>query len=266
MTSTTGEILSAPGGAGSGGPGDAAAGLGRARREAPWWLLPLTVVAVLGAFSVYAGWVATTGTGGAPNTPYLSPFYSPAWLVGHVPYFTAGLALVVPVAFRGTCYYYRKAYHRSFFWDPPACAVRELRHRRYRGETGFPLVLNNLHRYAFYLAAVYIVILGYDAANAFSRDHHLYLGLGTVIMVVNVVLLAGYTFSCHSFRHLVGGGLDCYSCTRFGTARKGLWGVVSRLNGAHPTWAWWSLFSVWGIDVYIRMLNAGWFTDPHLFG
>ncbi len=25
-----------------------------------------------------------------------------------------------------------------------------------------------------------------------------------------------------------------------------------------------SLFSVWAVDLYVRMLNAGWFTDPHL--
>ena len=30
---------------------------------------------------------------------------------------------------------------------------------------------------------------------------------------VNAFLLMMYTFSCHSFRHFVGGGLDCFSCS-----------------------------------------------------
>ena len=107
-------------------------------------------------------------------------------------------------------------------------------------------------------------ILAFDAVNAFSLGGHLYLGIGTAIMVVNVILLASYTFSCHSFRHLVGGNIDCYSCVRFGRQRYGLWQSVTRLNLFHPTWAWVSLFSVWAVDGYIRMLHAGWFTDPHI--
>lgn len=246
--------------------------LTRWRAAAPWWALPTTIVVVLGGFIVYSMWTASKGTGvpqdasGHQVAPYLSPFYSPGWLVGHFPLFTAAWALVVPVLFRGTCYYYRKAYHRSFFLDPPACAVPELRHREYRGETTLPFVLNNLHRFAFYFAAAYIVILTYDAVNAFSLNGKAYLGLGIGIMVVNVILLAAYTFSCHSFRHLVGGGIDCWSCVRFGDARYRLWRWVSALNLNHPMWAWVSLFSVLSVDVYIRLLNAGWFSDPHIFG
>ena len=248
--------------------------LPRLRARAPWWLLPTTVVAILGGFIVYSMWVATKGVAqpvngaGQVTAPYLSPFYSPTWITDNIrpPVFPAALALIVPVLFRGTCYYYRKAYHRSFLWDPPACAVPELRHRTYRGETVLPFVLNNLHRFAFYLAAVYIVLLSIDAVQAFSLHGSAYLGLGTGIMLLNVVLLAGYTFICHSFRHLVGGGIDCWSCVRFGDARHQLWRGVSRLNLSHPTWAWVSLFSVLSVDVYIRMLNAGWFTDPHIFG
>jgi hypothetical protein len=262
MSTSNAEVLGAPTGSGSGEPGALTSLLGRTRREAPWWLLPTTVVGVLGAFIVYSVWVATTGVGEV--RPYLSPFYSPTWLTGHVPVFPALLALIVPIAFRTTCYYYRKAYHRSFLWDPPACAMPELRHREYRGETRFPLNLNNLHRFAMYLAVAYIFILGFDAVNAFSLDGRVYLGLGTGIMVLNVVLLAGYTFSCHSFRHLIGGRVDCYSCVRFGKQRHGLWKFISRINVYHPTWAWVSLFSVWSVDVYIRMLHAGWFTDPHI--
>ena len=34
------------------------------------------------------------------------------------------------------------------------------------------------------------------------------IGLGTLVLAVNVILLGGYTFGCHSLRHLVGGFLD----------------------------------------------------------
>jgi hypothetical protein len=232
--------------------------------NAPWWLLPTTVVGVLGAFIAYSMWVASKGTGEAVNAPYLSPFWSPTWLTGHFPVFPAFFALLVPISFRGTCYYYRKAYHRSFFWDPPACAVPELRHRAYHGEARFPLILNNLHRFTMYLAVAYIFILGYDAVNAFSQAGRLYLGIGTLIMAVNVVLLAGYTFSCHSVRHLVGGGIDCYSCVPLGRQRHAVWRAITAINHYHPNWAWLSLFSVAGVDIYIRMVNAGWFLDPHI--
>jgi hypothetical protein len=125
-------------------------------------------------------------------------------------------------------------------------------------------VFNNLHRYAMYLAVGYIGLLAYDLSQAFRYGGGMYLGIGTGIMLVNVVLLGAYTFSCHSFRHFVGGGIDCWSCVRFGRQRHGLWQTVTRLNVNHPMWAWVSMFSVVGVDIYIRMLNAGWFLDPHL--
>ncbi len=43
----------------------------------------------------------------------------PGWMPGFV---TAPmLVLWIPLGFRATCYYYRKAYYRAFFFDPPAC-------------------------------------------------------------------------------------------------------------------------------------------------
>jgi hypothetical protein len=264
MTVSGTELAGAGSGTGVGDPGITTGVAARLRRDAPWWLLPVTVVVVLGGFIAYSIWASTTGIGSARNAPYLSPLYSPGWLAGRVPLLPGLLCILVPTAFRATCYYYRKAYHRSFLWDPPACGVGELRHRRYRGETAFPLILNNLHRFALYGAIVYIPILAFDAVNAFSLGGRPYLGLGTAIMAVNVVLLAGYTFSCHSLRHLVGGNVDCYSCVRFGHQRHRAWQAVTRLNVLHPTWAWLSLLSVWAVDGYIRMLDAGWFVDPHI--
>jgi len=236
----------------------------RMRRDAPWWLMPTTVVGCLGAFIGYSVWIASLGTGRRAGTPYLSPFYSPEWLDGRVPLFAAFYCLLVPVTFRLTCYYYRKAYHRSFLWDPPACAIAEPRHGSYRGETRFPLLLNNLHRFTMYLAAVLQVVLTYDLVQAFSLGGRAWLGVGTGIMLLNIVLLGGYIFGCHSFRHFVGGNIDCFSCVRLGRQRHSIWKLVSRLNAYHPTWAWLSMFSVAGVDIYIRMLNAGWFLDPHI--
>jgi hypothetical protein len=249
--------------------------LRRLRRDQPWWLLPATVVSVLGGFTLYVLWTAfVESPPGSVNHvsvwgPYLSPFFSPLlWQSG--PISPAIFVLWSPLAFRGSCYYYRKAYYRSFFWDPPACALGELRHRRsYQGESRFPWVLNNLHRYALYAALVILAWLWYDALLAFfpagpGSHGHLWLGLGTGIMLVNVILLSAYTFSCHSLRHLAGGGLDCYSTARFGMARNRAWRALTRLNLNHPMWAWLSLFSVVITDIYIRLLQHGVFLDPHI--
>ena len=234
------------------------------RSGPPWWLLPLVVVAVLGGFGIYGTWTAVFG-GKADCAlaaylcgPYLSPFWSPQ--VGN----SAVWILPIPLLFRATCYYYRKAYYRSFFWDPPACAVGELRHRSYQGETRFPLVLNNLHRFAMYAATVVLFFLWIDVVEAFSYNGHLGIGLGTVVMLINVVLLSGYSFSCHSLRHLVGGRLDCFTASRSGNARFHLWRWVTTLNQRHPMFAWLSLFSVVLTDVYIRVLMGHSFVDPHI--
>jgi len=239
----------------------------RLHRDLPWWLLPVTVVAVLGGFSVYGVWTALIAgkSDCAPVGcgPYLSPFWSPEVpTVGAIP--AAVWILPIPLLFRATCYYYRKAYYRSFFWDPPACAIGELRHRNYKGETRFPLVLNNLHRFAMYAATIVLAFLWYDVVLAVHYQGRWYLGAGTLIMLLNVVLLTGYSFSCHSLRHLVGGGLDCFSRARLGKARFGLWHWITTLNERHPTYAWLSLFSVVLTDVYIRLLMNHVLVDPHL--
>ncbi|HEX6538911.1 MAG TPA: succinate dehydrogenase [Candidatus Dormibacteraeota bacterium] len=252
----------------SAGPAAPRAGLTpltTARRAAPWWLYPLTVVTALGCFTGYAIWTAFFVGGVNQAGPYLSPFYSPLfWATG--PVTPALWVLWSPLAFRATCYYYRKAYYRSFFWDPPSCAVGEMRHRAYRGETQFPLFLNNLHRFFLYAAVVVIGFLWYDVFLAFfqASGGHVRIGLGTGIMLLNVVLLSAYTFGCHSARHLVGGGLDCYSASRAGQARFRLWSWVTVLNGRHAMWAWLSMGSVVLTDVYIHLLRAGAFLDPHV--
>jgi hypothetical protein len=73
-------------------------------------------------------------------------------------------------------------------------------------------------------------------------------------LVVNVVLLGGYVFGCHAFRHLVGGTLDRISEH---PVRHKLYDCVSCLNAAHRRWAWASLFWVGFSDVYIRLCSMG---------
>jgi hypothetical protein len=220
----------------------------------PWWLQPLIVVVVLTSFGIYATWAALQGHGHRVG-PYLSPFYSPAIEIPG-PISPALWILWIPLLFRATCYYYRKAYYRSFFWDPPGCAINESRRGGYRGETVFPFVLSNLHRFFLYLSIVVVAFLWYDAVEAFYYNGRLYFGLGSVILLVNVILLSLYSLSCHSLRHLLGGNVDCFSCVAGGNTRYGLWRGLSVLNKRHALYAWLSLFSVLIADVYVRFFAA----------
>jgi hypothetical protein len=113
---------------------------------------------VLATLITYANWAAFQGNNYQVGG-YLSPLYSPLITWPGMPFSPAFLILLPPVLFRATCYYYRKAYYRSYFLDPPACAVGDLRGKGYRGETAFPLVLQNLHRYLFYITFARVPLL-----------------------------------------------------------------------------------------------------------
>lgn len=235
-----------------------------APREA-WWPQVLPVVLVLSAFGVYATLRAFEGAFFQWG-PYLSPFYSPLIDVHHRywPFSPALLILGGPLGFRVTCYYYRKAYYRAFFLDPPACAVPERPGRRYSGETKFPFILQNVHRYFLYLAAIFLAFLWHDAMRGFFFEDGIGVGVGSIVLLVNVTLLTLYLFSCHSLRHLVGGKLDCFSCTTFGRPRHGAWQGLSVLNERHMLFAWLSLFSVGFADFYVRLVSSGAIRDPRL--
>jgi hypothetical protein len=238
-------------------------------RKDAWWGLPLAVVIVLGAFIVYSTWAALQNAH-YYAAPYLSPFYSPCITASCLHQTFGGgfpdlqlpiigllspafLILWGPGLFRLTCYYYRKAYYRSFWLSPPACAVRDVK-ARYTGETRFPLLLQNVHRYVWYVAVLFIVILTWDALLAFRFPDGFGVGVGTLVMWANVILLAGYTFSCHSCRHVCGGHVDVFSKA---PARYRLWRFLTRLNERHPMWAWLSLFGVGLTDLYIRLVSMG---------
>ncbi len=241
------------------------------QRKDNWWLQPLLVFLGFMAFIVYATW-RTFENAHYQFGPYLSPFYSPkiavpaTWMILGKHISPALLILPFPLLFRGTCYYYRKAYYRAFFWDPPACAVSEVAKRpNYTGEREFPFVLQNLHRYAFYAAVVILVILWWDMFLAFDFDGKFGMGLGSLIFLANVLLLSMYTFSCHSWRHLSGGCMNCFSCSSSAKTRHSLWEKITHLNENHALWAWCSLFSVIITDLYVRCLSTGVIHDVRFF-
>ena len=90
---------------------------------------------------------------------------------------------------------------------------RRAAHRPTRGETRLPLILNNIHRYFWYAAVVVALILTYDTVLTFrdADGEWGHMGLGTLIFLVNIVLIWLYTLSCHSCRHVVGGRLRHFS-------------------------------------------------------
>lgn len=255
-------------------------GFGETLRRDAWWVQPLVVFLVLSAFLVYATWAAFQNAH-FEFGPYLSPFYSPvlfgdsahawfgprpAWWPGWLPFSPALLILPAPAGFRLTCYYYRGAYYKAFWADPPNCAVGEPR-SGYRGESAFPLIVMNVHRYLLYLALAFLVILSYDVWKALwfidpvTGRTGFGIGVGTLVLAANVVLLGGYTLGCHSLRHLVGGYLDRMSGA---PVRRVSYQCVSCLNRAHMRWAWMSLVWVAFSDVYIRLCSMGVWTDFRL--
>jgi hypothetical protein len=240
---------------------------GQTSRRDAWWLSPTVVFLGFTAFIVYSTWAAFQNNYYTFG-PYISPFYSPElfgssshaifgpkphWYPGFLPFSPAFFILWIPGLFRLTCYYYRGAYYKSFWADPPSCAVSEPR-KKYLGERSFPLVLQNFHRNFLRLSYIVWAFLVYDAIVAFHFDNGFGIGVGTIVLVVNVVLLAGYIFGCHAFRHLAGGGLDTISEH---PVRHKLYECVSCLNRGHMRWAWASLISVGFSDIYIRLCAMG---------
>ncbi len=241
----------------------------KAEKHLPYWVEPAFTIVALGGFVIYAIWeVFWHNTGTYQN--YVSPFFSPgvaSWFGFHV--LTALYVVWVPFLFRFSCYYYRKEYFRGFFFHPAGCAVAEPnshKTRVYTGERRFPFNLNNLHRYAWYLAVIVLIFLWKDTVQAFIFKNGFGVGVGSIILLINAVLLTAYTFSCHAFRNMVGGRKDCFSCAN-GKPSTGYkwWRRVSSWNHFHGGWAWASLFSVWAADLYIRLLIMGVFNDPRLF-
>jgi hypothetical protein len=253
---------------------------GQTSRRDTWWVQPLLTFLGLSAFVVYSTWAAFQGEH-YEFGPYLSPFYSPLlfgegphawfgpkplWWPGALPFSAALLILWAPGGFRFTCYYYRGADYKAFWADPVSCAVGEPR-KTYLGEKSFPLVMQNIHRYFLYLALVFICILAYDVWKALwftgaDGVARFGIGVGTLVLAANTVLLGSYTFGCHSLRHLVGGRRDEISKSSLCATS---YACTSALNKRHMLFAWCSLFSVGLSDLYVRLCSMGVLTDLRIF-
>ncbi|WP_328389524.1 hypothetical protein [Nocardia sp. NBC_00416] len=246
----------------------------RTLRTDRWWLPPLITVIGLAAFVTYATIRSFVRTAyWVPDFHYLTPFYSPCLSTscvegsshfgtpfGDLPIFLPLGFLVLPflLGFRLTCYYYRKAYYRSVWFSPPACAVAEP-HAKYTGETRLPLIIQNAHRYFFYVAVLISLINTYDAVIAYhGKTGGFGMGLGSVIITANVVLLWAYTLSCHSCRHIAGGRLKHFSAH---PVRYWFWTQVSKLNTRHMTLAWTTLGTLVLTDFYVMLVASGTISD-----
>ena len=134
--------------------------------------------------------------------------------------------------------------------------------KSYGGETKFPFTIQNIHRYALYIALGFLVMLLIDVWHAFWFDGKFGMGVGTLVLMANVTLLGGYALGCHSMRHITGGYLDRLAKR---PAKKLLYDCSSCLNRGHMRWAWFSLFGVGFADLYIRMCSMGIWHDWRLF-
>jgi hypothetical protein len=259
------------------GEGGRASVAERTLRTDRWWFAPLLTVTLLVLWVGYATvrvfmqkWYFVS------DYHYLTPFYSPCFSKGCVPdsaefgrflpvhWFIPFAAITLPFLglFRLTCYYYRRAYYRSFWLSPPACAVPDA-HATYTGETRFPLIIQNSHRYFFYAAVLISLVNTYDAVIAFQSPSGFGFGLGNVVMVANVVLLWAYTVSCHSCRHITGGRLKHFSRHPL---RYRMWGFISKLNAKHMELAWTTLGTLVVTDLYVMAVSAGWISDLRFVG
>ena len=254
-------------------------GFGETMRRDAWWVQPLLTFVVLGGFVVYATWAALQGDH-YEYGPYLSPFYSPllfgegphswfgpwtkpGWWPGALPFSAALLILWAPGGFRFTCYYYRGAYYKAFWADPPSCAVGEPR-KRYRGENSFPLILQNMHRYFLYLALAFLFVLAWDVWKALWFTDP---ATGSNRSASASARWCWRSTSC------------CSPATRSAATRSATWSAAGstssrgiptqtklydaacRLNCNHMRWAWASLFSVALADLYVRLCSMGVLTD-----
>ena len=240
-----------------------------------WWVEPALVFV---SMSLFFGWLTVSilmdfgplGHYEVGGADFLSPVFEPTWLSainadwsGAWYLSPAFIVLLGPVPFRATCYYYRRAYYRSFFFSPPGCAVGDVG-ETYKGEAKLPLIMQNAHRFFMYIALIFVPLLWIGAIRSLHVPGEGWgIGLGSAFLLLNAFLLMMYTFSCHSLRHFIGGGLNCFSCSKVTRTRKRLWDYVTTFNERHRLWAWSSLLVIVFVDIYIRLVANGYITDPN---
>ena len=239
--------------------------LATSRRDA-WWVEPLASAFVFGGIIIYSIFRAFEGAFFKVGA-YVSPLYT-------LPFETAWISpaiftMWVPAGYRITCYFCRRVYYRSFFADPPACAVGEPR-KKYKGESAFPYILLNIHRYFLYLVIIFVFLHWWHAFSSVFRwgengGFGFGLGLGSLIIIADTVFLTLYVLSCHSLRHLIGGKIDYYSASPLGKVRYSLWKIVSSLNERHGLFFWLSLVSVAVADLYVKLVAQGKIQDIRIF-
>ena len=197
---------------------------GETARNDRWWITPVVVFLVLASFVVYATWAAFQGEH-YRSGPYLSPFYSPelfgvaARLVRAQARLVAGLAALFARAadplgagrFPLHLLLLSRRLLQGVLGRSAVLHRRRASRERTCGERSFPLILQNVHRYFLYLALLVprhpvATTCGTRSGSPIARRGDPFgIGVGTLVLAVNVVLLGGYTLGCHSLRHLVGG-------------------------------------------------------------
>lgn len=243
---------------------------GSTHRKDRWWVEPLATGSGFFLFIIYSTVSAMLLGGGSAESPilayesgpYLSPFFEPLIHPGWLPIWVSPALFILwaPLGFRTTCYYYRGFYYRSYFLSPPGCAVREPA-SSYSGESTFPLIIQNLHRWFMYVALVFVPILFYGAIKSFWLDGEFGIGVGSIVLTLNAGFLTMYTIGCHSLRHWVAGGLNQFSKSRYGRVRYWLWEIFTLANVKHRRWAWISLTWVGLTDLYVRLVANDVITD-----
>ena len=266
-------------------------GLGRTNRIDNWWSQPMVMGIGLTAALVYTFWrlflYGTEAANGVSLISYelhgstvISPIFSPnvlEWSLfglnewNHPEWVNAAiLVLWIPFGFRGTCYYMRRVYYRTFFASPTACWVDEPDINKaigYKGEKRL-FIFNNLHRYFLYAAMIILVIKWWDVTHTMhfhSATHDGYgVSIGTFVMGIEAFLLTMYVTSCHALRHLAGGMLDRWT-TGISRVRGVLFGKISVLNRSHGFWFWTSLIFVFLGDLWVLAVAEGRLSDMVLF-
>ena len=96
------------------------------------------------------------------------------------------------------------------------------------------MVVQNLHRYFMYAALAYLPLLTYDvwlAINFHEGDVHTYgVSIGTLILLINVIMLTGYTLGCYAFRHVIGGGSNDWTSSGMARLKYKMWKFSTKLN------------------------------------
>jgi len=251
-------------------------GLGRTDRIDNWWAQPFWMGLALTAALIYTAWRLII----FPDSIYyelegskvVSPIFSPnilEWsLFGlnewdHPSWVNAAiLVLWIPFGFRGTCYYMRRVYYRTFFQSPTGCWVDEPDINKkigYGGEKRL-FIFNNLHRYFLYAAMVIIVIKWWDVTHTLHFDTGWGFSFGTFIMATEAFLLTMYVTSCHALRHLAGGSLDRW-VSGISAFRGRLFKRISVFNRSHGFWFWTSLGFVFLGDLWTIAVAEGHISD-----